>query len=199
MMTALGVLAEPAILLVYGAKWQASIDILQLLCIAGLAQSAYNTSAWIFLSQGRADRLLWLGVYATVLRTVGVLVGSHWGLHGVAVAYVLGSALLGGPTWWLAGRLLQIGLGELLRTVAGPWLCSMGMGLMLWAVERWPLATQGAAVRLSTGLLLSACCYGWLARQMQLPAWRELGEILAGFGRTQGRIARWLFGTQRPA
>ena len=91
MMIALSVLAEPAILTVYGRQWQASIPILQLLCCAGMAQSIYNTAAWIFLSQGRTDILFRLGLYTTAVRTTGVIVGAHWGLIGVAWAYVLGT------------------------------------------------------------------------------------------------------------
>jgi len=61
-MVALGVLAEPAILVVYGPKWRGSIVILQLLCFAGLVQSATNTAGWIFMSQGRTDVLFRIGI-----------------------------------------------------------------------------------------------------------------------------------------
>ena len=81
MMIALGVLAEPAILVVYGSKWRESIVILQLLCFAGVAQSMYNTAGWIYLSQGRTDILFRLGIYSTAVRATGVLIGSPLGAY----------------------------------------------------------------------------------------------------------------------
>jgi PST family polysaccharide transporter len=126
MMLGMSVLAEPLVLLIYGEKWQSAVGIVQVLCFAGLAQSVYNTAGWIFLSRGRSDILFRFGVLSMLVRGVGVLVGMHWGLLGIAWAYVAGGFLaLMLPTWAAAGRLIGVGLGEMVSNVAGFW-CAVG-------------------------------------------------------------------------
>ena len=80
MMLGLSALAEPAILVIYGGKWRGAIGIVQVLCLAGLAQSVYNTAAWIFLSCGRSNILFRLGILSMFVRVIGVLIGMRWGL-----------------------------------------------------------------------------------------------------------------------
>jgi hypothetical protein len=148
-MIALCVLAEPAILVVYGAKWRGSIVILQLLCFAGLAQSTYNTASWIFMSQGRTDVLFRLGILSTVVRATGVLIGTHWGLMGVAWAYVLGGyVFVWYPVWSSAGRIVNLRFSALLRNVAGTvCLCSCdGRGAVAFrSLVVWRLGSTAAA------------------------------------------------------
>ena len=128
MMLGLIVVAEPAILLFYGEKWRDAVSILQPLCLAGMAQSIYNTAGWIFLSRGRADILFRLGVLSLLVRVAGVLIGMHWGLIGIAWAYVLGGfacllyrMLRGRATDWSSLRRLaeKRGRAVLLRGLYG--------------------------------------------------------------------------------
>ena len=52
-MAGLLAVAEPLILSLLGEVWRDAIPLLQLLCLAGVAQSVYNTSGWLYLSYGR--------------------------------------------------------------------------------------------------------------------------------------------------
>jgi hypothetical protein len=50
-----------------------------------------------------------------LVRVSGVLVGMHWGLLGIAWAYVLGGyGFLFYPTWSLAGGLIGLHFGYLI-------------------------------------------------------------------------------------
>ena len=80
-MAGLLALAEPLILSLVGEKWRGAIPLLQLLCLAGIAQSVYNTSGWIYLSYGRSDLLLRSGIYAFLARVAGVLIRTPLGRH----------------------------------------------------------------------------------------------------------------------
>jgi O-antigen/teichoic acid export membrane protein len=193
MMIALSVLAEPAILVVYGSQWQASIPILQMLCCAGMAQSIYNTAAWIFLSQGRTDILFRLGVYTTAVRTIGVIIGARWGLIGVAWAYLLGTYLLVWyPTWSRAARLIGLAVPALLRQVAGPFACAALMGAVLWVSDRALLKDQSMLLRLGAQLPLAALLYLVLIRQAKLRAWTDTRAILLEMGAGRSRALRWI-------
>jgi len=194
-MVALGVLAEPAILVVYGAKWRGSIVILQLLCFAGLAQSATNTAGWIFMSQGRTDVLFRLGIYTTTVRSIGVLIGAHWGLMGVAWAYVLGGYLfVWYPVWSRAGRIVNLSFAALLRNVAAPFGCAASMGVVLWLSDRWLFGAWVVELRLAIQIVLGVVLYAFFARWFRLQAWLDVGDIVLQFAGHRSRFLRWLIG-----
>jgi O-antigen/teichoic acid export membrane protein len=192
-MIALGVLAEPAVLLVYGSQWRASIPIPQLLCVAGIALATNNTAAWLFLSQGRTDVLFRLGLYATAVRAIGVVIGAHWELMGVAWAYVIGGyVFLWYPTWSSAGRLVNLTFAALLRNVAGPFACAAAMGVLLWISDRWLFGGWLVAWRLAIQMALGALVYAVLVRWFRLQAWVEAAGILIEISGKRSRLLRWL-------
>jgi O-antigen/teichoic acid export membrane protein len=193
MMIGLSVLAQPAILLVYGSQWHASIPILQLLCYAGMAQSIYNTAVWIFLSHGRADLLLRLGIYSTAVRTIGVLIGAHWGLIGVAWAYLLGTYLLVWyPTWATAARLIGLDLPALLRQVVGPFSCAAVMGAVLWLSDRSLLEGRSMLLRLGLQVPFAALLYLMLIKHSRLRAWNDTRAMLLELSGGRSRLLRWI-------
>jgi PST family polysaccharide transporter len=197
MMIALGVLAEPAILVIYGSKWRESIAILQLLCVAGVSLSTYSTAGWIFMSQGRTDVLFRLGVYATVVRAIEVLIGAHWGLVGVAWAFVIGGyVFIWYPTWAGAGHLVNLSFVALLRNVAGPFGCAALMGAALWLSDRWVFGGWLVELRLAIQVALGALVYAALVRGFRVQAWVEIADILLEMGAGRSRVLRWVLGYQ---
>jgi O-antigen/teichoic acid export membrane protein len=179
MMLGLSVLAEPLVLLIYGEKWRAAVGIVQLLCFAGLAQSAYNTAGWIFLSRGRSDILFRLGLLSMLVRIVGVLIGLHWGLLGVAWGYVAGGYLaLLYPTWAAAGRLIELRFAELVKNVAGPFCCATIMAAIVGLSDHTLLATEPYWLRLLVQVPVGVIVYGLCASLFRLTAWREVRELV---------------------
>jgi O-antigen/teichoic acid export membrane protein len=160
MMLGLCVLAEPAILVIYGNQWRDAVAIVQLLCFAGLAQSIYNTGGWIFLSQGRTDILFWLGVLSMLVRVSGVLIGMHWGLPGIAWAYVVGGyVFLLYPTCSLAGGLIGLRFSDLLKSVAPTCFCALCMAAIVWLSYHWILREQPQWIRLSANVVVGTTAY----------------------------------------
>jgi O-antigen/teichoic acid export membrane protein len=193
MMIGLIILAEPAILAVYGDHWQESTRIVQILCFSGMAQSIYFTGGWIFLARGRTDIVLKWGLYTTLIRVLGVLVGAHWGLLGVAWAYVLGTfVFIWYPTWSNAGRLVDLRFKELLRNLAGPFSCAMSMGLLLWISDRGIFGNQTSVIRLVIQVPMGVLVYGFLIRQFRLEAFGDVQKIILEMGGRKSRLIRWL-------
>ena len=187
MMLGLVVVAEPVILVFYGEKWRNAVSILQLLSLAGMAQSIYNTAGWIFLSRGRPDILFRLGVLSMLVRVAGVLIGMHWGLVGIAWAYVLGGfACLLYPTWSAAGRLIDL---------AGPFYCAACMAAAIWLVDQWLLVEQAYWLRLVIDVLTGIVVYGFLIRRFQLESWDEIRKSILEMGGRRSRSIRWLLGS----
>lgn len=196
MMMGLVVLAEPAIQCVYGDKWRGAIGIVQLLCFAGMAQSIYFTGGWVFLSQGRTDIVLRFSIYTTLVRVIGVLVGAHWGLVGVAWSYVLGTyVFILYPAWSCAGRLINLGFRQLLANLAGPFACSASMGLLVWISDHWVFGHQPSALRLVAQVPLGVLIYVFLNRHFRVQAFVEAQQVLSDMGGLRSRFSKWLFGS----
>jgi PST family polysaccharide transporter len=194
LMIGLAVLANPLVLFLYGDKWRASIGIVQILAFSGIAQSVYNTAAWLFLSQGRSDILLWLGVYASVVRVCGVIAGIHWGAMGVAWAYLIGTYLfLLYPTWLFAGRLLNLGFDKLLLNLAEPFLSASGMGAAVWMCDQWVFGHLAPWLRVATGVPCGILIYSLLIYLFQGDACGELKFALLEVGGKKFPILRRAF------
>jgi len=179
LMLGLCVLAEPAVLLLLGEKWRGAIPIIRVLCLAGMAQSVYNTAGWIYLSNGRPDILLRVSIYALLARIAGVVVGMHWGILGIAWAYVLGVyACVLYPSWSAAGRLVGLRFVDILKNVSGPFFCATAMAIVAWLVDRWLPPASILSVRMAVDVLAGIVAYGILIHLFRLKAWREIRELV---------------------
>jgi O-antigen/teichoic acid export membrane protein len=198
MMLGLSVLAQPAILVVYGAQWRSAVGIVQVLCFAGMAQSVYNTASWIFLSRGRPDILFRLGILSLVVRVTGILIGMNWGLIGVAWAYMLGGYLcLLYPTWSSAGRLIDLNFVELLKNAAGPFYCATGMAVTMWLSDRWLFVDRADGLRLIAGTLGGIAIYSFLVTCLKLQAWQDVRELILTTVGQRSRLIRSMLGDGR--
>jgi PST family polysaccharide transporter len=178
MMIGLLVVARPFILTIYGNKWEAVILILQIFCLDGMMRSISTTVGWIYLSQGRTDIMFKWGLFAGVVMVISIVIGLYWGAVGVAVAIVVsGYAILWYPEWTIAGRLIDLTFGEMLKNLSGPFLCSSIMasavatvGLLLPAM--WP-----HWARLATQVPFGIAVYVLLVHFFKIKACLEVREL----------------------
>ena len=68
----------------------------------------YGTHGWIHLSIGRADRWLRWGVIEVVVTALLFILGLHWGPAGVALAWTASFWILTIPSFWYAGKPIQL-------------------------------------------------------------------------------------------
>lgn len=107
--------AEPIVALFLGDRWESVTPILRILALAGAVSTLSYVGYWVFLSRGLTRQLLRFTLVTFVLKVVCVVVGSEWGVVGVAAGFALAPAISAPVSlWWLA-RLTPIPLGELLR------------------------------------------------------------------------------------
>jgi PST family polysaccharide transporter len=189
MMVGLSVLAEPAILTVYGNKWLGAVGIFQIMCFTGMLQSVYNTSAWIFLSLGKTQTLFRLGIYTTLVHVVGILIGIRWELEGAAWAYFFAGFLVGYPTWFAAGRLIDLRMAEILKNLIGPACCAASMGVFS---DNWILAERPIWIRLVAQVPAGMLIYLFLIRRFRLQAWNDAAVVILEMGGRRSRFIRWL-------
>ncbi|PPF28345.1 MULTISPECIES: lipopolysaccharide biosynthesis protein [unclassified Rathayibacter] len=94
----LGSQSDSVIRILLGERWLASVPIFQILLVAGFFQATAYCSWWVFLSKGLVRQSVWYSLATRPLMVVLILLGSNWGVTGVAVAYAGSLAL----TWPIA-------------------------------------------------------------------------------------------------
>ncbi|MDY0910384.1 lipopolysaccharide biosynthesis protein [Microbacterium sp. CFBP9034] len=90
----LGAQAESVITIMLGDQWLETIPIFRILLIAGFFQAAGYAAYWVFLSKGLMRQNLHYALVTRPLMIVAIIVGSIWGMTGVAIAYSACAALM---------------------------------------------------------------------------------------------------------
>lgn len=86
--------ALPLIVLVLGPQWRDAVPLFQVLTIGGVFQAVAYAAYWVFLAKGLMRQQLMYSLVARVLLIGCILLGSLWGVMGVAASYSLGLLLL---------------------------------------------------------------------------------------------------------
>ena len=154
----MGTLAEPFILVVYGAKWQPSIPLLILLTPLGMIQAILGTVYYIYVAKGRTDRYLYWTIISGVTVAVGFLCGLPWGLTGVTAAYVIAITILGIFGFWMPFRLIDLKTRDFIRTLLPYMLNATVMGISMMLL-RWGLSSFGVG---QIWVLAGGVCFGFV-------------------------------------
>jgi lipopolysaccharide exporter len=75
--------------LLLGQQWVDAVTIFNVLVILGIFYSIGNPIGSLLLAKGRADLGFWFNVFAVTISVPAIIVGSSWGVMGVAWALVL--------------------------------------------------------------------------------------------------------------
>jgi O-antigen/teichoic acid export membrane protein len=94
--------AEPVVAIFLGEKWADVTPVLRLLIVAGAFQTLAYVGYWVFVSRALTGALFRFTLITASMKIVFVLIGSQWGVVGVAAGYAL-EPLLSWPLtlWWL--------------------------------------------------------------------------------------------------
>ena len=145
------VTVKPFVMVVFGQKWIAMIPILQILCLLGIPQSIGTLNGNIYLSQGRADLQFKVSLFLKASVILGIVIGLHWGVIGVAIGYTIASIINFYPSISYAERLINMSFSELMRNLSGVFAFASMMAAAVWLLgvllpDNWPhwayLATQ---------------------------------------------------------
>lgn len=107
---ALGLLltADDFILLVLGAKWEAAIVPLRILCLYMALNASQMAISHVLLWTGKFRANMWLNILAAILLPTCFYVGVHWGVTGVAWAWTIGFPLSVLPSFMLMTRIIDL-------------------------------------------------------------------------------------------
>ena len=158
----MGVVADPMIRAVVGAKWVGAIPIFQVLAPVGIVQSVQTTTGAIYMSKGRTDWMFRWGLASACIIVTSFLVGIRFGAVGVAAAYCiayLGIVMI--PGFRIPFRLIDLKLSEFGAALAPQLLITGGMTLACWLWLRVlpSLGIQSPWVSLLSTIMLGAVVY----------------------------------------
>jgi PST family polysaccharide transporter len=178
MMAGLFVTVEPFVFTVFGSKWAGMIPLLRVFCITGMMQSIGTLNGNLYLSQGRADLQLRVSLFVKVTAVLGIVIGLHWGVLGVALGYAVASLINSYPAFHYAGRLVNLTYWRLWRNLSGVLGCSLAMAAAVWALgavmpDAWP-----HWLCLSTLVVFGAIVYLMLIHFLRLAAYSELRRLV---------------------
>lgn len=145
----------PLIQLFLGDQWLAAAPLFALLCLAAILQMLAFVGYWIYLSRGLTSQLLQYTLVAFTIKVAAIVVGSQWGLLGVAVGYLVAPALSWPLSLWWVSRYAPVSLTRLWMQAVRTLLLSALAGAASFAVARW---FDGPAVVVLLAAVLAGAC-----------------------------------------
>ncbi|ROP64195.1 oligosaccharide flippase family protein [Curtobacterium sp. PhB115] len=159
----LGALAEPVVRLLFGPEWTGSAAVLPFLVVAGAAQSLGFVAVWYFVASGRSGRQVRWALVSQPVIVVAVVIGTTWGISGMAAGYAVACVVLVVPSFLVSTR----GTGLRLRDVVVPALpaasASVVAVLVAATVSAWWSQPDGPVSAVVVPGLAAALCGGVVA------------------------------------
>lgn len=178
-MVGLAVLAEQAVVVVYGPRWVAAIPVIQVLAPVAAVQALSCVTASVMLAMGRSD---WLYRWALAYCLVGAVVmavSARWGLLGVSLGLAAVVALLTPFEMRMALGLIEMRLATYLRSLLPLVVVTAVMGGAAWltgaSVER---LGGPSSLQLLAGALVGVVVYAGLMWRAGIPAMDDARRVL---------------------
>jgi PST family polysaccharide transporter len=138
--------AVPLVGLFLGSGWGDVAPVFALLAIAGAFQTLSYVGNWIYLARALTGQLFWYSLVSLTIKVVCVVVGSRWGIVGVAAGYAIAPAIAWPISLWWLSRLTPIPVRELtfgaLRITACAVVAGLACLLAVSLVAALPLILQ---------------------------------------------------------
>ncbi|WP_291881445.1 lipopolysaccharide biosynthesis protein [Cellulomonas sp.] len=169
--------AEPLTQILLGPQWTGVIPLIRFLAAAGMFQTLAYVGYWVYLATGLTGVLLRYTLVSAAIRITCVVVGSTWGVVGVAAGYAV-APMLAWPLslWWLSRHTpvpLRALLTGALRTLAAFGACAaVGWYASTLVDGRWP------ALLVALGASLAFFGLVWLAVPLIRRDVREVVDVV---------------------
>jgi PST family polysaccharide transporter len=119
------------IVVVYGEKWSPAILPLQILCLLGIVSTISPATGPVFYSKGVPDIEFKLGLVKLPITAIALMVGTFYGIVGVAIAMTLSSFLFYVVTQRIVNSLIELSWKEYVKAIKIPVTGSFLMALFV--------------------------------------------------------------------
>ncbi len=171
--------ARPLILLVFGAKWEEAVPVLQAISIYSLMLSLAYNAGDAYKAQGRPEILTRI----SLLRILVLIPGLYWAASQAKSIEIVGwthavvAFIFGLITLVVASRLLHAPLKELLSALRPAILAGAIMSLAVWAVMMG-LQSSGEWVQLVSAVATGGIVFTLALWVLERPTVVQIAEIL---------------------
>lgn len=131
LMVGLMALSEPFIKLVFGDKWHNTALILAWLAPTGIIQAVLSTSGTVFMSKGKTNVLMKLGIVGAILQVGAFILGSKYDIITFAKFYFIANAINFFPVMLCVMSCINGKLSELFLKISPLLICSAIMFLFI--------------------------------------------------------------------
>jgi PST family polysaccharide transporter len=173
----LALVAEDFVVVVLGERWRPAITPLRLLAFYG----GYRALATIFppllVAIGEAKRNLQFTLLATVVLPALFLIGTRWGVVGVAMAWIIGFPLVSIPLYSFVFRRIGLRLTSYLRALWPALSGTLAMALVVIVVRILATGSLPVPLRFGAEVATGAVTYLlliWLLHRPRIDAFRSL-------------------------
>ena len=179
--------AGPITAIFLGPKWIEVEPLIRLLAASGILQTLAFVGYWVYLAHGLTKELLHYTILVVPIKICCILIGSHWGVTGVAAGYLIAHALEWPLSFvWLSRKTninvrgLYLGAARILVLASVVATSAYGACYVTAFLSQW--------VQLGGAVLAAAVSYGLV---MILPAFRRdfldvLSIVRAGMTQRRG-------------
>lgn len=189
-MVILWALAENFVHVFFGANWVDMIPILQVLCWLGIPQSILTLNGSIYLALGRADLAFRVGLFLKLSLAIGFIVGLwQGGLIGLAIGYAIAGTINFYPSFYFAGRLVDLRFGELLTQLSRLIIATAIVGAAIFQLKQAGMfAASGMLLELLALTAIGVVIYFVILLVFRAPVLKELKAELAGLRQRKSAV-----------
>lgn len=172
--------AGPFVATAFGPAWEPVVVPATLLALAGMTHALLIAGPSLFKASGRTDLQFRLNVIRAVVTISAIVVGSRWGLPGVAFAYMMATFALAYPNLRFACGVAALPAWLVIKSVARPAVCTLVMAAGVFGL-RMAMAPYLTTAQLTPLLIFAGMLFFGLAVVFLAP-----GEVrhLASLRRT---------------
>lgn len=168
--------AEPLTALLLGPRWMSVTPLLTVLGIAGMFQSLAYVGYWVYLARGMTSALLQYTLVTTSMMVLAILVGSTWGVLGVACGYAVSAGLEWPLSFWWLSRRVEIPARHLVWGALRIIGFTLAIAVAVFVVDS-AMGGQSPWTRTAVCVGVAAAVYGLLV--LAVPFYRrDVGTVL---------------------
>jgi len=133
MQVGMAFVAHDLILLLLSEKWLPAVGLVQVFALGGVFSIIVLPSFPLLTARGRADTTFHYSWISSLLMTAVYLIGSQWGLSGVAAGWLILFPFLRLYLLWLSLREIDLFIATYMRNIATPIIATVFMGAVVAA------------------------------------------------------------------
>ena len=158
----LTLLAYPMVRTLYGPQWDASVPIVELLCLAGAVSSISLFAAQVMVANGQVRDSTYAHILALPIRIGAVLIASTYGLISIAAALIASECITLIITTWFLRKTIKVGPTGLIRACRKSALVAVFSSIVPLIVKvLWEGDPSKSWIPLSLGI--PGAAIGWMA------------------------------------